>query len=210
MTAHRCLTVADGGPDRLGPGTLAGRTVLVAGGAGAVGNAAIQLARWSGATVVSTVSSDAKARLATAAGAHHTVNYRAGDPAGAIRAVAPGGVDIVAEVAPGPNATLDAAVLAPNGVVAVYATEGGEDATLPVGDLIDPNIRWQFLLVYTMPVAAKDQAIADLTAAVAAGAYRVGEDAGLPLHRFPLAATAAAHQAVEDGATGKVLIDVVT
>ncbi|MFL6076017.1 MAG: alcohol dehydrogenase catalytic domain-containing protein, partial [Mycobacteriales bacterium] len=57
LTAHRCLTVADGGPTRLKPGTLDGRTVLVAGGAGAVGNAAIQLARWAGGTVISTVSS---------------------------------------------------------------------------------------------------------------------------------------------------------
>ena len=56
MTAHRCLTVAEHGPQRLGPGALAGRTVLVAGGAGAVGNAAIQLARWSDATVITTVS----------------------------------------------------------------------------------------------------------------------------------------------------------
>jgi NADPH2:quinone reductase len=40
------------------------------------------------------------------------------------------------------------------------------------------------------------------------GAVRVGEDAGLPLHVFPLAETAQAHRAVEDGAVGKVLVDV--
>ncbi len=57
LTAHRCLTVATDGPARLAPGALAGRTVLVAGGAGAVGNAAIQLAKWAGATVLTTVSS---------------------------------------------------------------------------------------------------------------------------------------------------------
>ena len=51
-------------------------TFLVAGGAGAVGNAAVQLARWAGAQVIATVSQEAKARLATAAGAHHVVNYR--------------------------------------------------------------------------------------------------------------------------------------
>ena len=64
LTAHRCLTTAEGSDGRLGPGTLTGRTVLVAGGAGAVGNAAIQLARWAGATVVTTISSDEKAALA--------------------------------------------------------------------------------------------------------------------------------------------------
>src|SRR5262249_3636203 len=112
LTAHRCLTVAEGGPDRLSPGALAGRTVLVAGGAGAVGNAAIQLARWAGATVVATVSGDAKARLATAAGAQHVVNYREPGADQAIRAVAPDGVHIVVEVAPGANARLDGEVLA--------------------------------------------------------------------------------------------------
>src|SRR5512132_2716287 len=76
VTAHRALTVGEDGPARLQPDALGGRTVLVAGGAGAVGNAAIQLARWAGAAVIATVSSDAKARLATAAGAHHVVNYR--------------------------------------------------------------------------------------------------------------------------------------
>ncbi|MDT4892538.1 MAG: NADPH:quinone reductase, partial [Pseudonocardiales bacterium] len=73
LTAHRCLTVAEGGPVRLGPGALQGRTILVSGGAGAVGNAAIQLARWSDALVITTVSSPAKAQLAAAAGADHVI-----------------------------------------------------------------------------------------------------------------------------------------
>ena len=79
LTAHRCLTVTEDGPHRLGPGTLQGRTVLVAGGAGAVGNAAIQLARWSDATVITTVSSPRKAQLAAAAGADHVIDYRQQD-----------------------------------------------------------------------------------------------------------------------------------
>src|SRR6476661_7049174 len=64
LTAHRCLTLGETVPDRLAPGGLTGLTVLVQGGAGAVGNAAIQLARWAGATVLATVSSPAKAELA--------------------------------------------------------------------------------------------------------------------------------------------------
>ncbi|MCA1656878.1 MAG: alcohol dehydrogenase catalytic domain-containing protein, partial [Actinobacteria bacterium] len=71
LTAHRCLTVGDAMPSRLVPGALEGRRVLVAGGAGAVGHAAIELAAWAGATVVTTVSSPEKASLAGAAGAHH-------------------------------------------------------------------------------------------------------------------------------------------
>ncbi|HEY7484829.1 MAG TPA: NADPH:quinone reductase [Streptosporangiaceae bacterium] len=208
ITAHRCLTVADRGPGRLGPGALSGRTVLVAGGAGAVGNAAIQLARWAGATVVTTVSSPYKARLATAAGAQHTVNYRTEDAVEAVRSFAPDGVDIVVEVSPAVNAALDGAVIAPNGVVAAYATDGGAEVVLPIRTFFVPNVRWQFVLVYTMPDVAKERAIADVTAAVSAGALRAGEEVGLPLHHFPLAETGKAHAAVEDHIVGKVLIDV--
>ena len=88
LTAHRCLTVTEDGPQQLGPGTLQDRVVLVAGGAGAVGNAAIQLARWSDATVISTVSSPAKAQSAVAAGADHVINYRRQDVVEEIRRLA--------------------------------------------------------------------------------------------------------------------------
>ncbi|HSF27040.1 MAG TPA: NADPH:quinone reductase [Actinomycetes bacterium] len=208
ITAHRCLTMAEGVPARLAPGALAGRTVLVAGGAGAVGHAAIELARWAGATVVATVSSPAKAALASAAGAHHVVDYRAGDPAAAIREVAPDGVDIVVEVAVAANAELDRAVLATNGAVVAYGGAPGDAVNVPVRDLMVANTRLQFVLVYTMPAAAKREAVAAVSAAVEAGALRVGEEAGLPLHRFPLERAADAHAAVAAGAVGKVLIDI--
>ena len=207
LTAHRALTVADGGPQRLAPGALDGRTVLVAGGAGAVGNAAIQLARWSGATVITTVSSKEKALLALAAGAHHVVDYREQDAAAEITRLAPDGVHIVVEVAPAANAELDAAVVAPDAVVAFYASD---DVTLPVPvrRSMFANVRWQGVGVYTVPGSAKEHAVAAVRAAVADRAVAVGEAAGLPLHHFPLARTADAHAAVEQGAVGKVLIDV--
>ena len=208
LTAHRCLTVSELGPRRLEPGALTGQTVLVAGGAGAVGHAAIQLARWAGARVIATVSSDEKAALARAAGADHVVNYRDGEAADAIRGHAPDGVDVVVEVSPAVNAALDVAVLAPNGTVAVYASENGDELQLPIWDLMRRNIRYQFVLVYPVPTEAKDQAVADVSAAAADEALTVGEAAGLPLHRFPLEQTADAHAAVEGGAVGKVLIDV--
>ncbi|MFL6144879.1 MAG: NADPH:quinone reductase [Labedaea sp.] len=209
LTAHRCLTVAENGPNRLAPGALAGRRVLVAGGAGAVGNAAIQLARWAGATVISTVSSAEKAELARAAGANHVVNYRTENAAEVIRRHAPDGIDLVIEVAPSVNAELDLAVVAPGGTIAVYATDGGGDTlTVPVFPLMLHNIRYQFVLVYTVAPATKDAAVADVAAAVEAGAVRAGLDAGLPLHHYPLAGTADAHAAVRAGAIGKVLIDV--
>ena len=208
LTAHRALTVSEHGPSRLAQGALAGRTVLVAGGAGAVGHAAIQLARWAGATVVTTISSDAKAELARRAGAHHVVNYRESDAAAVIRERVPSGVDIVVEVAPGPNAALNVAVLANHGTVAVYANDGGSTITLDVVQHFINNVRYQFLLLYTVDPAAMVAAAEDVSAAVADGALAVGADAGLPLTRFPLAQAGDAHAAVEAGAVGKVIIDV--
>ena len=208
MTAHRALTVAEDGPARLHPGALAGRVVLVAGGAGAVGHAAIQLARWAGATVISTVSNPGKAALATAAGAHHVVLYTEGNPAEQIRAIAPDGVNVIVEVAPAVNAELDAAVVAPRASVAIYATDGGGSITLNAGPNMGANTRYQFILLYTVGQAALDAAKADVSAAAAAGVLAVGEAAGLPLHRFPLERTADAHAAVEAAVVGKVLIDV--
>jgi NADPH:quinone reductase len=208
MTAHRALTVHEDGPRRLSPGALAGRAVLVTGGAGAVGHAAVQLARWAGAEVITTISSEAKARLATAAGAHHAVDYTDGNAADAIRAVAPDGVDLVVDVALIQNVDLVGAVLKPRGSVAAYANTGGTEATLPFRAFMGLNARIQFVLLYTVGDAALRAAADDVAAAVAEGALEVGEAAGLPLVRFPLGRTAEAHDAVEQGAVGKVLIDV--
>jgi NADPH:quinone reductase len=208
LTAHRCLTVTEGGPLRLGPGTLQGRTVLVAGGAGAVGNAAIQLARWSDATVLTTVSSPEKARLAAKAGADHVIDYKRQDVVDEVRRIAPKGVDTVVEVAAAANAAIDAGVVGMHGSVAVYADDGGAPLTIPVRPLMVPNARWQFVLVYTAPHDWKARAVEDVAAAVLDGAARVGEEAGLPLHHYRLDQTAEAHAAVERGAVGKVLIDV--
>ena len=208
VTAHRALTAGEDGPHRLGPGTLAGRVVLVAGGAGAVGNAAIQLARWSGATVVTTVSSDAKADLARAAGADHVANYRTSDATAEIRAIAPDGVDIAVEVAPAQNIGIDLDVVRVHGLVSIYANNGGDELTMPLRAAFGKNLRFQFLILYTLHDPLVRAAVEDVNAAVAAGALRVGEDAGVPLHHFPLEQTAAAQDAVEGGAVGKVLVDV--
>ncbi len=208
MTAHRALTVSEDGPKRLHPGALAGKVVLVAGGAGAVGHAAIQLARWAGATVITTVSGPAKAALATAAGAHHVINYRDEDAATAIGKVAPDGVDLVVEVAITANSQLNLDVVKPRGSIAIYADDRGGEFTFPVRPNMIKNLRYQFVLLYTVGAAALAAAVEDVTLALVDDALPVGEGAGLPLHRFPLANTAEAHQAVQDGAVGKVLIDV--
>lgn len=207
LTAHRALTLGESMPDRVDAGSLTGRTVLVQGGAGAVGNAAIQLARWADATVIATVSSPAKAQLAAAAGASHVIDYRQQDVAREVRKIVPHGVDAIVEVAPGHNAAVDAQVLAPHGSVAIYADDT-ETVTIPVRAMMGPNAQWHFVLVYTEPTAAKEAGIEDVAAAVNDGAVRIGEKAGLPIHTYPLERAAEAHDAVQANAVGKVLIAV--
>jgi NADPH2:quinone reductase len=207
LTAHRALTLGETMPDRIDAGALTGRTVLVQGGAGAVGNAAIQLGRWGDATVIATVSSPAKAQLAAAAGASHVIDYRQQDVAHEVRKIVPHGVDAIVEVAPGHNAAVDAQVIGMHGSVAIYADDH-ETVTVPVRPMMGPNARWQFVLVYTEPAAAKDAAVEDIAAAVVDGSIDIGEKAGLPLHRFPLERAAEAHDAVQQHAVGKVLMTV--
>src|SRR4051794_11574868 len=148
LTAHRCLTLASDGPQRLAPGALAGKTVLVAGGAGAVGNAAIQLAKWAGAEVISTVSSKERADLASAAGADTVINYREEDVAARIREVSATGPDIVVEVNT-ENLRLDLEVIAPNGNIAIYV--GGE-LKVPSFKAMLKNVSLDFVLTYTTSV----------------------------------------------------------
>ncbi|MBU2667568.1 NADPH:quinone reductase [Actinoplanes bogorensis] len=204
LTAHRCLTLASDGPDRLAPGTLEGRTVLVAGGAGAVGNAAIQLAKWAGATVLTTVSSKEKAGLATAAGADAVINYRDEDAAARIRELSETGPHIVVEVNTD-NLALDLDVIAPNGNIAIYVA--GKVA-IPSFKAMLKNVSLDFVLTYTTSAEEKDNAVAAVAEAVNTGAFRVGEDAGLPILRYPFERVSEAHEAVEQNAVGKVVIEV--
>jgi NADPH:quinone reductase len=159
MTAHRCL-FADG--------PLDGMTVLVAGGAGAVGHFAIELAKHAGARVVSTVSNEEKAQLARAAGADAVVNYRGRDPLSQIQAVAPT-MDRIVEVAFGANTDLDLSVSGPGTVISVYATETA-DPILPVRRCMTANLLLRFVLLYGVPPPALEAAAADITAALRDGA----------------------------------------
>jgi NADPH:quinone reductase len=208
LTAHRALTSREGGPVELAPGALAGMTVLVAGGAGAVGHAAIQLAGWAGATVITTVSSPEKAELAFAAGAGHVLNYITDDVAARVREIAPSGVDVIVEVNAVANLALDLHLIALGGTIAMYAASGSDQPSIPVRPAMGKNVRLQFILTYTTTPEQKHAAVRAVAAAAAAGVLAVGADHGLPLTRFPLDHTAEAHRAVENGTVGKVLIDV--
>jgi len=190
MTAHYCL---------FSDGPVNGQTVLVAGGAGAVGHFAIELAKRAGARVISTVSSPEKAALAEKAGADLVVNYRSPDAVKQIQAFVPA-VDRVVELALGANLALNLAVSRPLTTIVTYAAEA-TNPELPVRALMGANVNLKFILLYGVAETALDQAAADITAALAAG-----DLTGLPVHRFPLADVVAAHEAAEAGAVGKVIV----
>jgi NADPH:quinone reductase len=192
MTAHRCL-FADGPVD--------GKNVLVAGGAGAVGHFAIELAKYYGARVVTTVSGPQKADLAASAGADLVVNYRDADAADQLRAFAPQ-MDRIVELALGANIDLDLAVSGPQTHIVDYAAEPA-DPVLPVRRCMNANVTLRFILLYAVPSAAQDQAAADISAAVAAGALTA-----LPVIRYPLDEVVAAQEAVESNAVGKVVVEI--
>jgi NADPH:quinone reductase len=192
MTAHRCL-FADGPFD--------GKNVLVAGGAGAVGHFAIELAKFGNARVVATVSGPQKAELARQAGADLVVNYRDADAADQLKAFAPQ-MDRIVELALGANLELDLAVSGPQTHIVDYAAEP-EDPVLPVRKCMNANVTLRFILLYSFPAEALDQATADIDAALAAGALTA-----LPVTTFPLDEVANAHAAVEAGAVGKVVLEI--
>jgi NADPH2:quinone reductase len=196
VTAHRCL-FADG--------PIAGQTVLVTGGAGAVGHYAVQLAKWAGARVIATVSSAEKAALAAAAGADHTVNYRAGDTAREILELTAGaGVDRIVDVDFGANLAVSAKVVKVNGVVSSYASAGDLEPKLPYSALMAKNVTIRPVLIYTMPEHAKEQGAADVRRLVEAG--RLMHVIGA---RFPLDRIVEAHQAQESGkVTGNIVVEV--
>jgi NADPH:quinone reductase len=193
MTAHYCL-FADGTP-------LEGRPVLVAGGAGAVGHYAIELAKRAGARVATTVSGPEKAELAIRAGADLAINYRDADALDQVRAFAER-FDRIVEVDLGANLDLDLAVAGPETTIVTYAA-AAQDPTLPVRRCMTANVTLRFALLYGVPQSALARATQDIGAALADGALTE-----LPLHRFPLEDVVAAHEAVEAGVTGKVVLDI--
>lgn len=189
MTAHRALFLA---------GPVQGRTVLVTGGAGAVGHYAVQLAAWAGATVIATVSSPEKAERARAGGAHHVIDYRREDVAARVRELTDGqGVHHVVEVDFGGNIASTLASVGMNGSIAYYATKGAPTPAVPAGAAMGLNLMIHGVYLPVSPHEARKRAQQDITRWIGTG-ERILSVAG----RFPLADCAGAHELVEAG--GKV------
>jgi NADPH:quinone reductase len=190
ITAHRVI---------FGDGPVTGKTILVQGVLGAVGSVAAQLARWAGATVIGTVTRESDLDQVGAAVAH-AVALNQDQPGEAIRAYAPEGVDRIIEVAFSENADLDAAVAAPHGVIAAYATRR-DRPDFPFWPMLFANLTIRLLGSDDFPRAAKRQAAVDLTTAASEGALSTATGDPLPLDHI-----AEAHDRVDAGTRERVLL----
>jgi NADPH:quinone reductase len=181
ITAHRAVHVA---------GPVGGRTVLVQGAGGAVGQCAVQLARLAGARVIGTVRSTSDEEIARQAGAHEVLASNQ-ELVARVKALAPKGVDHIVEVAFGANIDADLELLAMGGSIASYATDAATPK-IPFWQLVFKNVRLFFLGSDDFPIEAKMLAAQDLNAALDAGwsGFEIAE-------RVPLAEIARAHELVE-------------
>jgi len=184
MTAHRCVF-------HFGP--VQGIYVLVTGGAGAVGLYAVQLAKWAGATVIATISSDAKAQRAREGGADHIINYKTEDVVARLNAITGGeGVHHVVDVDFGGNLATTLPALRNNGTLAFYATRGAPAPQLAAGELMRKNLTIAGMVLPVSPHEARRRAQADLSHWIATG-KRILSVAGV----FAMEECAAAHELVE-------------
>lgn len=195
LTAIQAVRLAEIAPDT---------TVLITGGAGAVAHYAIQLARLRGARVITTVSNDAKAAHARAAGAGETINYRTEDVGERVKALTDGrGVDVLIEVDLSVNAKFYPAVLRPHSMVVVYGTSAPETA-LPGHWLMINSVTLRSFLVYELSAADREAGINELTELLERGRLEHAV-----ARRLPLEAIAEAHEIVERGEViGNVVLDI--
>jgi NADPH:quinone reductase len=195
MTAWCCL---------FGDGPIAGQTVLVTGGAGAVGHYAVQLAKWGGARVIATVSSPLKAEQARLAGADLVIDYKSDDVvAKALAFTHQRGVDRVVDVDFGGNIATTLKSMAVNSTIAVYATNGNRSPTVPMRELMDKCIALRALVLFALPPPLLAAAQADISKWLEGGP-RIHNVAA----QFALSETVQAHLAVEKGnKLGTVIVD---
>lgn len=197
LTAYHAVAV-DGGVE--------GQSVLISGGAGAVGHYAIQIAKLQGARqVLATVSSEEKAALARAAGADLVFNYKSEDWVAKCNEATGGvGVDRIVEVDAAANVKGDLAAIRPEGRIVVYGS-GAPEIAVPFGPSILKNVRYSFFIVYNLSSEDRQRAVTALTELLSA--YRLEHNIAV---RLPLARIAEAHERVEQGtAIGKVLVEIV-
>jgi NADPH2:quinone reductase len=194
MTAVHAVTLANVTKDM---------TLFVSGGAGAVSQYVIQFAKAKGAKVITTVSSAEKAKAAQEAGADATIDYKQENVGERVMDITGKcGADAIIEMDLTANAKLIPGVLRPKGSVIIYGT--GPEASLPAAFCLVNSIRLQFFLVYELDAGERERALSTINDALSAGQLhnRVAHTT------YALADSAAAHEAVERGTLGNVIVTV--
>lgn len=195
LTAHRCL---------LSDGSIRGKRVLVHGGAGSVGTAAILLAKWAGAWVATTISSASQAAIALSAGADLIIDRYHEDTADVVLRTTGGeGVDRIVDVDLLANLSTNLKCAAQGAVVSSYALKQSTDAvSVPMLDAMKRGCVFRFVFIYSVAQAEKQDAIRDITACLAAGAYIPAVGMRVDLNHI-----VEAHEAMESSCVvGKILI----
>jgi len=176
-------------------GSVKNKTLLVTGGAGAVGHYAIQLAKWDGAQVIATVSGPEKGSAAEEAGADLVVNYKTDDVVEAVNNFTNGeGVDRIVEVEFGGNLSISEQIIKTNGVIAAYGSVAVGNPELPFYNLMFKNAVLKMYLIYIVPGEARMKIIEGLTKALSENAlvHQIAKS-------FDLTETIQAHKTVEAG-----------
>jgi len=185
-------------------GEVAGKTILVQGGAGAVGELAVQFASAAGASVIATISSEAKAKVARSAGAEHVIDRHAVDVAATVRAIVPHGVDRIIEVDFGANAAIDAAALKKGGTIASYSSPSAPMPSIPYYPLQFTAGTLRFVPIFLISETHRQRGLADINYALSLDLLRPTIAQVLDFSNI-----AAAHEMVESGGTiGNVVLRV--
>ena len=196
MTAHRCV-FADG--------DVSGQTLLITGGAGRVGQYAVQWASQAGANVIASASNEEDVAACTRAGAHHIVNHRSENfLETTLDATGGQPVDRIVDVEFGANLPITTELLRVGGAIATYSSTQVPEPKLPFFKMMYKDITLRFVIVYAMPESAKQHAIADIVRALRADQLQHQVAASMPLDEI-----ASGNELVEQGSIrGAVILNI--
>ncbi len=160
-TAHFALNTGE---------SIQGKTVFISGGAGTTSFAAIQLAKYLGASVITSVSSPEKAAIAGKANPDYIINYKEQDVVKEVLEITGGqGVAHIVEVNLGANLELDSQILGNEGIISAYGSTADFTPKLPVLPLMFKQGTIRTMASFEVSPAKNALAIHDITAALQAG-----------------------------------------
>ena len=186
-------------------GTVQGQSILVAGGAGAVGSYALQLAKLGGANVITTVSNNEKAGRTKNLGADHTINYIEDDVAQCVMDITNGeGVDRIIEVDFGANVSVDASIIKPGGVIAAYSSTRVPEPIFPYYRFASKGVSIRLVQAFILPNEIKENLFQRID-----GYLERDELQHFVGAQFKLDEIVAAHEAMESGKViGNIVVEI--